>query len=189
MKQLNTFNFILSGFFVLLIALTFSTFSQAEEVDDQKINVLESQMSQLIESQNELTLALSGVVNNDSPNLEGLDDFKADLEPQQMTVGDGTEFPPYTNCGNGHQEWPSSGIYKKSEWQMEEFSNSVGNRTMGFQDLNGDGLVDHYNYYHGSNWRNSCVYMNDGEGWDLVHKCYAKENNNVWTFWGDCAQA
>ena len=71
-----------------------------------------------------------------------------------------------------------------------------------FQDINGDSLVDYtYNYQnlYGSNSElgsltKSCVYLNNGQGWDRAYICYARTVVNVSSgniveseYRGDCA--
>ncbi len=71
-----------------------------------------------------------------------------------------------------------------------------------FQDINGDSLVDYtYNYQnlYGSSAElgsltKSCVYLNNGQGWDRAYICYARTVVNVNSgniveseYRGDCA--
>lgn len=177
----NNFKFVTAGLMVFALALIVVNQTSAEDENTEaKVITLESQMSQLIESQNNLTLALQNA-------LLPKDQFKApDQEPQQLG-GDGTKLPPSYLCTSDYLEWPSSDTYKETEWAMEDMYPTGGQNTSYFSDINGDGLVDYY-FLDVASGRRTCVQLNNGQGWDLVHKCMAKSVNNVWTFYGDCAK-
>lgn len=97
----------------------------------------------------------------------------------------GIDEPPLACAQVYWANLPSSSTYKDSDW----FPNFLGNEAeTQLIDLNGDGLVDAIYRNQGSSISKiSCVWLNNGSGWDLVHQCAMKKDNGVWTFYGDCA--
>ncbi len=188
MKKLTSNSFLVTAVVIFSIAVTVFSTTLAQGGDGDN---LELQMEELVLIQKELAesqLKLTEALGGNTPSPEGPDDFKADLEPQQIG-GDGTKFPPSNICTDDYQEWPSSDTFKKSNWSTEYFYNWYSSDFSGsyFNDINGDGLVDNFYMNRTDDRLWSCVYLNNGSGWDLAQKCYAKENNDAWTFWGDCA--
>lgn len=160
-----------AGFFV-------TRFSLAEEVENQVL-MMEGQMSQLIEAQLQLTQAIEGMF----PENGG-----GDYMPQpQAAGGDGTLFPPPGNCISAKQEWSSSNTYSDSDWSTQS-KYTGSSRINQYLDINGDGLPDHLDYKNDSSLILSCIHLNTGSGWELAHKCWGQKVNNVWTFYGDCAE-
>ena len=55
-------------------------------------------------------------------------------------------------------------------------------------DINGDGLPDYVYVCHYPDSPSykmlDCVYLSNGQGWDLAYRCVAYRNG---TFYGDCA--
>lgn len=174
-------NFILAGLMVFVLAMTLAYPSWAEDLI-QPGSTLESKMSELIDSQNKLTVALQKA-------LEPNNQFKIpDSEPQQAG-GDGTNTPPPQSCTQNYQEWPSSNIYKRSDWDPYEMMFAGNNAGAHYYDINGDGLLDYFFLSYAGSQRQSCVHLNTGRGWDMVYGCYAYKNNlDPWIFYGDCAK-
>lgn len=171
--------FLASTFLLLGGGLFISMNTLAEEEPVDKMSQLEAQVNEL--------LAFKQQVQNYNPNISPFDDFKnINSEPQQLG-GDGTKFPPSTYCAVDYMEWPSSDTYKKSAWAMESMY-TTGQPLVRHEDVNGDGLIDYVMSANSDVQRNSCLELNNGSGWDLTYKCHAIKNNNIWTFYGDCAQ-
>lgn len=165
--------------FGLTLLATYPSWAE-EENSPTNITTLESQITKLIESQVKLTDTLQKA-------LKPMDQFVLPDQPQQAG-GDGKAAPPSYICTQDYLEWPSSGIYKESEWAMEDMYNPGNQAVTNFTDINGDGLADYTWYLSSWDHRNTCVQLNNGRGWDLAYKCYAQLTNNVWKFYGDCAK-
>lgn len=174
-------NFILAGLMVFVLAMTLAYPSWAEDLIQPS---LESKLVELIDSQNKLTATLQKA-------WEPKDQFKIpDSDPQQLG-GDGTKFPPALFCTSDYQEWPSSGVYKESDWPLEKlYGWYMDVNGAQYIDVNGDGLTDQLYLNKSSTQIHSCLYLNNGRGWDLAHKCYANFDGNpqAWKFYGDCAK-
>jgi len=178
--------FLVAALAAFGIVLVFAYPSSAQEMIKGKVSILESQLTQLIESQNKLTETLSKSLGSNKPESEA--EFqKIALQSSAVT----TNATPPSLCHYGYQSWPSSNKYKKTAWSTEELLIQTNTPTL--IDLNGDGLLDYlFANNNEQTLRMSCVYLNNGTGWDLVHKCYAQGNPSdprfpPWKFWGDCA--
>lgn len=103
-------------------------------------------------------------------------------------------------CIDNYQTWNSSNTYKQtSNWALG-FVNTFNMPSSGVmnslgQDLNGDGLVDYLFHQKispigsnttASNAEYTCVYLNNGHGWDATYRCVSNGSTNP-TFYGDCA--
>lgn len=97
----------------------------------------------------------------------------------------GVDEPPIACETNGPLSMPSSSTFKDSEWFPDFALGSSSPQS--FVDLNGDGLVDFIYSHHWSSGRYSCVALNNGSGWDIVHNCRMTYSSGIWTFYGDCA--
>ena len=107
-------------------------------------------------------------------------------------------------CLDDYENWNYSTTYNaNADWDLtflpaesSGVADTLGRREH-FFDLNGDGMVDYLyakSYVSQDKRRNeSCVYLNNGQGWDPVHRCvsvvYIPNNTSVSTeeYWGDCA--
>lgn len=180
-NTLKSFRFLFTALVIAGLAMTLSFTTKAEDQPLDKMAQLESQVQSLLQFKQQ--------VENYNPNVvPTIDDLKNVDQAPQQAGGDGTKFPPSNICTSDYLEWPSSDTYKKSdEWPVENVYLPVNTISDQYIDLNGDGLVDRLVGYRPSGGLINCVYLNNGRGWDLVHKCYGKANNNIWTFYGDCA--
>ncbi len=108
-------------------------------------------------------------------------------------------------CLDNYESWPSSTTRKQNvNWDVG-FIDTTGLNTayatinnLG-QDLNGDGLAD-YMYHKKSvasaspaicktyyTQEESCVYLNNGHGWEKAFRCIAVCGTTGVKFYGDCA--
>ena len=182
---LKSLRFFISTLVIVAIALTVSVNTWAEE-ESQEEGVPVDKMAQL-EAQIKTLMDFKQNVENYNPNIDPLDDLtNPDFGPQQAG-GEGTQLPPGA-CYADHKDWPSSGTYNESDWDLQKLAFDSANGVQ-LQDLNGDGLVDSFMKSKSGTLLATCVFLNNGRGWDLTHKCYGTKNDNqVWTFYGDCAQ-
>lgn len=114
-------------------------------------------------------------------------------------------------CTIDYLKWESSNTRNpETPWSMHGFQANPNSQYINtfFSDINGDGLMDyvHNKTQSGTASKNisggyeityftkeeSCVYLNNGNGWDLVYKC--KSNNEsdgnggtLPVYYGDCA--
>lgn len=153
--------------------------------------------------------SLQNKVNNDSNKvlafeegiLSGESTENSNEESTQLALtGGGNQFPPsslpHPNCVMDlvHGYETSDEYNPNTDYNLSFF---VGGQS-GFQDVNGDNLVD-YVYtsttYGGSTQSiyAGCVYLNNGSGWTKAHACYANTitdpQGNIETreYRGDCA--
>lgn len=117
---------------------------------------------------------------------------------QTISFSQGVNNP---TCLDNFFTWKTSGTYKNNaKWNVDfmPFINSGANMpgTMSresFADLNGDGLPD-YIYLERSPYLSgsgtiiggSCVYLNNGSGFNLTYRCYV-DGNSPNQYHGDCA--
>lgn len=184
----NTSLAVVAGFFVVAIALSFgrSTFAQAVEG-----TALETQISNLVSTlekvflQEEKSGAGAVVINAVIPS--GV---------------------PNPTCIDNYQSWSHSNTYLvDADWNLDfipriQYSSTANDATYTneqFVDLNGDGLSD-YIYKYRKYWPNAyandftedatCVYLNNGAGFDKAYRCYAyvvSEGTPSQDYYGDCA--
>lgn len=108
---------------------------------------------------------------------------------------------PNPSCMDNYRSWPTSQQFRAdSQWSLAAFpSYPLGDASRvgvirQFMDINGDGLQD-YIYLdkvtvEAVNQFEGCVLLNNGAGWTTAYKCLVNrdpENNNAWTYFGDCA--
>ena len=129
-------------------------------------------------------------------------------EPKDMTqlADASTNAIDNPTCVDGYMTWKGSNTYKKTaKWNVDFIpSTGVSNNSSYnpkkeyFTDINGDGLPDYIfarrDDYLNNNIRNggTCVYLNNGSGFDLVYKCYVRgdfknSTQNYKIYYGDCA--
>ena len=118
------------------------------------------------------------------------------LKDRESLEATSTSMPPF--CLTGYANWDHSNSYKAdNEWQTDFIAlkpSTISDPVREFFiDVNGDGLLDyiyHYNYYGYGRWViHSCVYLNNGSGWDSTYKCLAngEDSTGIFDFYGDCA--
>lgn len=110
---------------------------------------------------------------------------------------------PNPTCFDNYESWTSSDTFKAdAPWSTafmatHPMNPNSGNTSYGDYyyfdfntDLNGDGLPDYIYAYHNYsssyniNYTIDCVYLSNGQGWDLAYRCIVKSDG---TFYGDCA--
>jgi hypothetical protein len=130
-------------------------------------------------------------------------------EMTSFTVGSGATYPVLdgTCRDNWHLLYSSTTRASNTPWDLQ-FMTFPDEGIQQFIDLNGDGLPDYINSY--KEFRNnynsvlngaiysayieesSCVYLNDGAGWDIAYQCITASsivnNARILTYYGDCAQ-
>ena len=103
-------------------------------------------------------------------------------------------------CLDNFTTWKTSGTYKNNaKWNVDfmPFNNPGANMPgivsrESFVDLNGDGLADYLfterSPYlgNGAIMGGSCVYLNNGSGFNLAYKCYV-DGSSTNKYHGDCA--
>lgn len=128
--------------------------------------------------------------------LEGLlVQSKQPAMSQTMWANWGVKNP---TCLDNYGTWKKSNVYtNKAKWNVDFIPHTgVTSNTStqpskdSFVELNGDGLPD-YIYtertntpYNSTKYGGSCVYLNNGSGFDLAYKCYAGTSSD---YYGDCA--
>lgn len=138
---------------------------------------------------------------------------QAQWNEEGQFVGDGTEVGTSfkgnegpASCTDGYQNWNHSNVYKSiGSWNlffMKRRQSSNQYRQPNFEnerfvDINGDGLTDYLYAYRETNTvgstslEESCVYLNNGTGFDKKYQCVATfsgTNYSTVNAYGDCAQ-
>jgi len=106
---------------------------------------------------------------------------------------------PNPTCVDNWRSWRSSVNFNaNAQWSLDQFPAYNIGQTDGvirqFIDINGDGLQD-FVYSNKAvvgavNQFEGCVLLNTGAGWTAAYRCLVNrdpENNNAWTYFGDCA--
>lgn len=108
-------------------------------------------------------------------------------------------------CIDNYQSWNSSTVYKTtSDWNTSFMTSTViatlasaGSNALTpinqIQDLNGDGLPDYIYHQKATDFvgssataiEASCVYLNNGHGWDMTYRCVAEPSTGK--YYGNCA--
>jgi len=128
--------------------------------------------------------------------FNGADDVSAEIVEADGSILLDSIISGVTNptCLDNYATWPSSSEYRSdAKWSLSLMPRGSGPI---YQDVNGDGLTDYIysskntsvDYYgHGviSTW--SCVLLNNGNGWDVTHRCVAVGAPEGAIFYGDCA--
>lgn len=108
------------------------------------------------------------------------------------------------DCTDNYDTWNNSTTYNENyPWSLDFISsgNFPANpkRIEQFIDLNGDGLLDYmmfegmkYNSFENPQHYNaltSCVYLNNGSGWEKASQCHIRYDNAIQQilYYGDCA--
>jgi hypothetical protein len=116
---------------------------------------------------------------------------------------------PHSGTYNPNNPWnPSFMPMEQQLTSPEEWPNNPANnpekRREQFIDLNGDGLLDYLYVFHEYSRNGAhqihrrknqeCVYLNNGQGWDLAYRCKADvvipfdpEQEITQDYYGDCA--
>jgi hypothetical protein len=186
MKNINKFSATIAVAMVSLIAgagISSSTWAQestGESVLIEKLDALVGQLSKL---------AAKSEVEDDRPVADELQIMNSGVSNPMCL--DNYDSWPISNTFNPNAAWSIHGFWS---WGNSNYAPHFENMT----DLNGDGLVDYiyrhsYAYTYGGarvNAGESCVLLNNGNGWDVAFKCYAgwDSANSLPLFKGDCAQ-
>lgn len=115
---------------------------------------------------------------------------------------------PNPTCIDNYESWSHSNDYlANADWNLDfipriQYFSTANDTTYTneqFVDLNGDGLSD-YIYKYRRYWPNAyandftedatCVYLNNGAGFDKAYRCYAyvvTEGSPSQDYYGDCA--
>jgi hypothetical protein len=106
---------------------------------------------------------------------------------------------PNPTCVDNHTAWNSSTTFKtdsawSSVFMVSTYANGTTQPLNQLIDLNGDGLPDYIYSQHTYtttpirfNYMNDCIYLNNGNGWDLTYRCVVSTNNAEAVYYGDCA--
>lgn len=185
MKSASVISFVLVG---LIIGVSFTGITDAQEGD----SVLVQKIDDLVNSLNNLAK------QNNSPTQPAIE-ATGESELSLQATSANKENP---QCLDGYASWPSSSFLKSNADWSNNFMIPAAYPTHkdGIQDLNGDGLNDWYYLYTtngtipGStnscyrystldgagnplssyNITQSCVYLNNGSGWDPAYRCVAR---------------
>jgi hypothetical protein len=196
MKNLFRSRILLTTLIIFGIVLIVSRTSFAQEAVSTG---LETQISQLVDTLEKLLVAEKG-------------DTAVTAQTEGVTVmANSTSSETIkSSCMDDYATWQHSNTFRdNAPWNLdfiarrERKNNMIDNTTEQFVDLNGDGLSDYlYDYrylYSGSGTKmthdETCVYLSNGNGYDLAYKCSADivymENYLPYDrkdFYGDCAQ-
>jgi len=181
MNKIFNSRFLLAGIVILAIAFVISKTSFAQEVSSTL--GLEMQISRLTETLNNVFLS------QNQSQTKGVTLTEAS-GPKALTVS-ATASEPSLDCLTGHSTWPSSATLKTdSPWNMNFVRLNVGSNFSireHFTDINGDGLLDYLFLDTGATWLQTCVYLNNGTGFEKAFRCIATQTSGIWTYKGDCA--
>lgn len=188
-NQAKTILYLATSFLLIMLASSFYQPTSAQEYTDEQLREMELMESEYYDPDYE------------SPYPPGEDPLASNSVREN--------FLPQ-GCTDGFKSWKqSSSLNSNAPWNLlfmkrrfygngfvePDFENEH------FIDLNGDGLVDYLfsrkqnSKANGTNYSDnqSCVYINNGDGFDLVYKCvYLTTSTNTnpnytGTFYGDCA--
>jgi hypothetical protein len=181
MSSKSFLSILVAGVFIFGSALLVSNFSFAQEITRQTAEAkilppddqTQDQMSKLLESQNHLIEVLEKSLVKSEPDYSSM--------YANFAAG---STAPRGECSTDKNQWPSSLHYKQADWDVNFIS---GSGIQVWNDVNGDGLLDYIISTRLSSIIKSCVYLNTGSGWERRYKCVAELTNNVWNFYGDCA--
>jgi hypothetical protein len=193
MKNLFKPRFVLTAVIVFGIALIVSRTSFAQEAVSTG---LETQISRLVDTLDKLLVAEK-------------EDTAVTTQTEEVAVmaaamPSGTVKP---SCMDNWQTWNHSNTFHEgAPWNLDFIArksypsadDAPINTTEQFIDLNGDGLSDYiydYRYYYvgyGNKYTKdqTCVYLSNGNGFDLAYHCYADIYylpTASQDFYGDCA--
>ncbi|MBN2086859.1 hypothetical protein JW758_00785 [Candidatus Peregrinibacteria bacterium] len=191
MKNLFKSRFFVAGILIIVIVLVFSRTSFAQEAVSSS---LENQISKLVDTLDQIFIE----------EQEGAESISMAIASD---VPSGSIKP---SCMDNYESWTHSNTFEEdAPWNLDfiargEIIGSMDNNvTEQFLDLNGDGLMDYiydlrwyYKYSTQTEYTKdrTCVYLNNGNGFDVAYKCYADiyyvENgqpSNNKDFYGDCA--
>lgn len=186
-KMLKPISTLGIAVFSLLAGITLTGYTMAQEGDSvlvQKIDALVDSLNNLAKQNNSST----------QPSTEATEESELSLQATSINK----ENP---QCLDGYASWPSSNFLKVNADWSNNFMIPAANPTRkdGIQDLNGDGLNDWYYLYttngtipnstngcyrysaidgagnplRAYNTTQSCVYLNNGSGWDPAYRCVA----------------
>lgn len=183
MRKIFRTPLVIASTMVLASLLIVAHFASAQQAVQSTTSNLESQMTELIESQNRLASAMEKAF---------MPEEESEIGGTTMALTSGT--PPREKCFDNFQSWPSSDTYKQVDWDLS-ITGYIGSSyypAHNFVDVNGDGLIDYFFIRDDVGTipiRKQCLYINNGSGWERVFKCYSQFNSStdVWTHYGDCA--
>jgi hypothetical protein len=88
---------------------------------------------------------------------------------------------PVFGCATDYSTWNTSAT-PSMEHPWSNLTLAAMGTTQMFMDFNGDGLPDYFYYVAGSA-PTTCLYLNNGTGFDQTYRC--RKYNNI--YYGDCA--
>jgi hypothetical protein len=174
-----------AGIFTIVFALSQTTLGQ-EVISDA------SSLTQLIESQNRIAVALEQLVLEDDKATVAADPM---MEVKAMAAA--TSGNNIKDCIEPLWQLPESTVYKTPTQIRYDFLPMVNSPSGQPQfrrelliDVNADGLLD-YLYsetaaFSSKSFEN-CIYLNTGHSFEKEYACVGYEYNGAWTYRGDCA--
>ncbi|HMR01617.1 MAG TPA: hypothetical protein PKA32_04470, partial [Candidatus Gracilibacteria bacterium] len=154
MKKIFRTPVVIASTMVLASLLIVAHFASAQQAFQSTTSNLESQMSELIESQNRLASA-----------MEEAFIAEEEIETGGITMALTSGTAPRARCYDDFQSWPSSDTYKQSDWDLNiaQGLNPTYAPYHNFVDVNGDGLIDYFFIKDdpgNEGARRSCLYLN-----------------------------
>ena len=195
MKRLFLSKLFISTALVLCVVLALSQTAFGQEVATT-VSKKVSDLTELIKVQDRIASALEKLVEEDSGSVD------PDVGTKAYAINNSVPNP---TCLDNYASWNHSGTFDPdAEWNLdfmpkESYSNGDTDDEFideQFVDLNGDGLADYfyrfskyYSGYGGQSWDYTCVYLNNGSGFDAVYRCYSVVDYSPLTqdYYGDCA--